>query len=126
MTKRIATTPATTQRLEAVSPNTILRWDPNAGTGSIIFEVWDMVYENDVYVGMVRNTEVPAIEATIEQLATRVALVDMGGPEPTQLPVLLIAPILKSLFDTLYNEAVTGTAELPERGHPPRGRRPGN
>lgn len=123
MTKRISVTPAVSQRLEAVSPNTTIRWDPNTGAGSVVFEVWDMVYENDVYVGMVRNTEVPSIEATIEQLASRVALVDMGGPEPNALPVLLVSPILKSVFDELYNEAVNGAEQAPTRGHPARGRR---
>jgi hypothetical protein len=83
-----------------------------------------MVYEDDVYVGMVRNTEVPSIEATIEQLASRVALVNMGGPEPATLPVLLVSPILKSIFDELYNEAVTTTAtDIPDRERPVRGRR---
>ncbi len=124
MTKRISTTPAVVQRLEAVSPTTTIRWDPNTGSGSVIFEVWDMVYEDDVYVGMVRNTEVPSIEATIEQLASRVALVDMGGPELSSLPVLLVSPILKSVFDDLYNEAVSVQEELPVRERLALKRRP--
>lgn len=123
MTRRISTTPAITQRLEAVSPTTTIRWDPNTGQGSVIFEVWDMVYEDDVYVGMVRNAEVPTISASIEQLASRVALVNMGGPEPTALPVLLVSPILKSIFDELYNETVATAIDIPDRGHPIRGRR---
>jgi hypothetical protein len=116
MTKRISVTPAIVRRLEAVSPTTIIKWDPATGAGSVIFEVWDMVYEDDVYVGMVRNSEVPTIEATIEQLSARSALVNMGGPEPTPLPVLLVSPILKSIFDDLYNETVAGQQESLDRG----------
>jgi hypothetical protein len=117
MTKRIQTQNAVTRRFEAVSPTTTIKWDPATGAGSVVFEVWDMVYENDVYVGMVRNATVPSIEATIEDLAARTAAVDLGAG-PVALPVLIVSPVLKALFDALYNEAAAPPPPANRKRHP--------
>lgn len=98
---------------EMIAEQTHLFYDPQTGGGSISFQARESLFVNDAYQPLAGGYDI--LMVNIPDIASRcfgVGTDPVTGADLSQLSAAGIALIIKSAYDTLYNERADANAAL--------------
>ena len=109
-----------TRTREAVSPKTLINWNPVTNDGTLSFHVQDIVMENGEVVALSKNKDLKAdtLDTPFSELMGRTIMVPVDAENTVPVPVPLIMGAIKKLFDELYNERIAEQNAVPEPRQP--------
>lgn len=113
-----------TRVLEAVAPTTTINWNPLDNSGTVVFQVQDMLTENGVYKGLQPNQALgtgglgPYVQISIADLLARTVTVTLPDASTMDIPGGILMLTVKKLFDDLYSERITAMNSPPVEDPP--------
>jgi hypothetical protein len=95
MSRTLTTENATVKR-ELVSPTTVINWDPLSNSGTLMFQMQEMIYVNDQFI---KSAPVNNISMTIQELVSRTYTVEVEPGVFVDVPGGLIMLAFKKAFE---------------------------
>jgi hypothetical protein len=94
-----------TVKRELVSPTTIINWDPISNSGTITYNINEILYIDDQYI---RSTSAFSTTVTLEQMISKVYDIEIEPGVFIQVPGGVVMLAFKKAFEEALAESNSG------------------